>query len=123
MDRPPILPSLFVPDIAKAVAFYQDELGFERTGAYGDDGEDIWAELRHGEACVWMFSQPIEDRPQPAFSGLIYVFVDDADAKRAALGPNTSVRWGPETQDYGYREVGVEDLNGYLLVFAQDLEH
>ncbi len=29
--------------------------------------------------------------------------------------------WGPETQHYGLRELGIKDLNGYYLVFATDV--
>ena len=62
----------------------------------------------------------IDGAPQPVFSGLIYVFVDDVDAMAARIGGKARIEWGPETQDYGLREVGVKDLNGYLLVFARD---
>ena len=58
--------------------------------------------------------------PKPVLSGLIYVFVDDVDSTAAHLDGKVPFDWGPETQDYGLRELGIHDLNGYYLVFAQD---
>ena len=127
MERSALTISLYVPDVAKAVSYYVDELGFRKMGAWaGDDGVPIWAEVAregpNGAARVWFFSGKIESRPGPMLSGLIYVFVDDVDAEAARLSDRVNISWGPETQDYGLRELGVEDLNGYLICFARDVE-
>ncbi len=55
------------------------------------------------------------------FSGLIYVFVDDVDAVAKHLEGQVPFEWGPETQEYGLREFGIRDVNGYYLVFARDV--
>jgi hypothetical protein len=52
---------------------------------------------------------------------LIYVFVDDVDALAKQLEGQAHFEWGPETQPYGLRELGIKDLNGYYLVFAKDV--
>ena len=54
------------------------------------------------------------------FSGLIHVFVDDMDAVAERLRARVRLEWGPETQDYGLRELGLKDVNGYYPVFARD---
>lgn len=122
MKRSGLTPSLYVPDVTAAVAFYQEELGFTQTGMWEEAGTPIWAEVSLGEARVWFFSGAIEDKPGPAFSGMLYVFVEDVDAFAQKLSGKLPVRWGPEDQPYGLRELGIEDLNGYLLVFAKDSE-
>ena len=122
MKRAPVIPSLFTPDLSRAVRFYQETLGFRQTGSYrDDDGTEIWAEVTLGESRLWFFANALDRQPGPALSGLIYVFVDDVDALAARLAGRVAFEWGPETQEYGLRELGLRDLNGYYLVFAQDV--
>jgi uncharacterized glyoxalase superfamily protein PhnB len=119
--RSALTPSLYTPDIAAAVRYYTDKLGFTQTGSYEDeDGIEIWAEVARGEARIWFFSHVFEEMPEPVLSGVIYIMVDDVDAFARTLSDDVKCRWGPLTQDYGLREVGVEDCNGYILVFARD---
>lgn len=124
MNRSPLTVSLYVPDVAKAVEFYVESFGFDKTGKWEEEGVQVWAEVTRkssaGGARIWFFSHQIEDRRGPAFSGLIYLFVDDVDAEAQRLKGRATIRWGPETMPYGLRELGVEDLNGYLVCFAKD---
>ncbi len=120
--RSPVTPSLYAPDLAAAISFYVDVFGFRKSGAYSDDdGVEIWAEVALGEGRIWFFSHALDDAPKAGFSGLIYVFVDDVDEMADRVGHRAVVSWGPETQAYGLRELGVRDLNGYLIVFAADV--
>ena len=126
MKRSALTISLHAPDVARAVAFYVDELGFHQTGDWLDDnGTPIWAEVApdgpKGTARIWFFSHPIETRPGPAMSGIIYLFVENVDAESDRLRGRVPFRWGPENMEYGLRELGIEDLNGYLICFAQDI--
>lgn len=119
--RNPVVPSLFAPDLPQTLRFYIETLGFEQTGKYeGDDGGEIWAEVTLGDARIWLFSQPLKDQPTPSLSGLLYLLVDDVDAVAERLAGNVAFEWGPEDQDYGLRELGIKDVNGYNLVFAKD---
>jgi len=121
MPRAPVTPSLYVPDLAAVLRYYTGTLGFTQTGAYEEDGRTFWAEVALGRARLWFFNTPLDGHPKPAFSGLIYVFVDDVDALAARLTGQVPFEWGPETQPYGLRELGIKDLNGYYLVFATDV--
>ena len=122
MKRSPVTPSLYAPDISKTVEFYINNLAFEQTASYTDDnGVEIWTEIALGESRLWFFSNPLSQQPGPAFSGLIYLFVQDVDVISARLSTKVSVEWGPETQDYGLRELGIRDINGYYIVFAHDV--
>lgn len=120
-SRAPVTPSLFAPDLDAAVRFYVEVLGFEKSGEYlEDDGMPVWAEVSLGGGRIWFFSTALEGRPEPVFSGLVYVFVPDVDALAGRLAGRLPFEWGPESQPYGLRELGVRDLNGYYLVFAAD---
>ncbi len=126
MERSALTISLYAPDVAAAIAYYVEELGFHNTGSWPDEnGKPIWAEVARdgpkGTARIWFFSGNIEDRAGPALSGLVYLFVEDVEAEAARLSDRVVTRWGPEDQEYGLRELGVEDLNGYLICFAQDI--
>lgn len=125
MERSAITPSLYVPDVAAAVRFYTDVLGFSQTGAWAEDGETLWAEVTRtgpkGPARLWFFSGQIEGRPGPALSGVLYLFTASVDAEAARLAGKVNILWGPEDQEYGLRELGIEDLNGYMLCFAEDI--
>lgn len=121
-----IIPSLFAPNLERTVVFYETVLGFERTGAYPKGKAPIWSELtleRFGDPIkLWLFSEAVKDRPQPVFSGTLYCMVDDADAFAQKITDKSCIRWGPEDMDYGLREVGVEDPNGYFLAFASSTD-
>ena len=108
--------------MSDTVRFYVETLGFRQTGSYKEaDDSEIWAEVALGEARIWFFANMLSEQPQPAFSGLIYIFVDDVDAVAARLEGDWPFEWGPETQEYGLRELGIKDINGYYLVFAEDV--
>lgn len=120
-----IIPSLYTPDIRSTLDFYADVLGFEQTGVYPQGESAIWAEATFNNALnparIWFFSQPIEGRPTPAMSGVIYIYVPDVDVLAVALAEKIELLWGPEDMDYGLREIGLQDPNGYLLAFAQEI--
>ncbi|MFT5509464.1 MAG: catechol 2,3-dioxygenase-like lactoylglutathione lyase family enzyme [Hyphomicrobiaceae bacterium] len=126
MERSALTISLYASDVAAAIAFYVDELGFHKTGSWPDeDGNPIWGEVARdgpkGTARIWFYSGNIEDRAGPAMTGLVYLFVDDVKVEADRLSDRVTRRWGPKDQEYGLRELGIEDLNGYLICFAQDL--
>lgn len=122
MQRSPVMPSLFAPNLPETIRFYLETLGFQQTGSYKEeDGAEIWAEVTLGKARIWFFANALDKQPEPAFSGLIYVFVDDVDSLAARLEGKVAFQWGPATQEYGLRELGIEDINGYYLVFARDV--
>ena len=126
MERSALTLSLFTQSVADAVSFYVDQLGFRHTGSWAEDEKPpIWAEVTRdgprGAARIWFFSDPLKGHDVPAFSGLIYLFVDSVDEEANRLGERVDVLWGPENQAYGLRELGLRDLNGYLICFAEDI--
>lgn len=122
MKRSALTPSLMVPSVAEAVAFYVEQLSFEQTAGWEDKGELVWAEVSRGEARIWFYRDAMRPDEAPQFSGFFYLFVDDVDGEAEALKPHVKTIWGPEDMAYGLREFGFEDLNGYRLVLARDIE-
>lgn len=126
MQRSPLTVSLYVPDVAAAVTFYRDILGFEQSGSWEEEGKLLWAEVARegpqGTARIWFFAGAIPGLPEPVLSGLIYLFVADVDSEAEKLRGKLDFRWGPEDMPYGLRELGVEDPHGYLICLAHDID-
>jgi catechol 2,3-dioxygenase-like lactoylglutathione lyase family enzyme len=120
-QRPPLVPSLMVPLVADAVDFYTRHLGFSQTGSWEDKGELVWAEIRRDQASIWFYRDAMRPGEPPTFTGFLYTFVDNVDEEVERIKPHLTSIWGPEDMEYGRREFGFEDLNGYRFVFAKDI--
>ena len=113
-----------VPDIAKAVAYYESTLGFKANYVVGDlfaicvrDGLSIM--LRR-------VAEPAKIAPNEAQGGTwdVFFWIDDAKGLHAELeGRGATVVYGPLVQEeYQMLEFAVRDLNGYVLGFGQALK-
>jgi len=123
-----LVPNLEAISIAETIAFYCDTLGFEVTSVYPDADEPIWCAVKRGEALI-MFSQahkhehePGEehDHPEsPVMTGSLYLYPDDIDTLWEQIKDRVEVAWPIQDRDYGIREFGIQDPNGYILSFGE----
>ncbi|MFZ1988480.1 MAG: VOC family protein [Alphaproteobacteria bacterium] len=106
---------LSTEDVAGSVRFYVDQFGFISTFE-----SESFARVELGAADI-MFAQPNAHVPWqgPRFTGSIYLDVDDVDEMWERLKARVRVVYPIETMEYGLREFGVLDNNGYQLSFAQ----
>jgi uncharacterized glyoxalase superfamily protein PhnB len=106
-------------DVAGTVEFYTKVLGFECRAFEPEWG---WASLECGPATV-MVSSPNEHEGdvEPRFTGSIYFRVANVDRLWSELHGKVEVCYPIETFEYGMREFGVYDNNGYLLQFGEDV--
>jgi catechol 2,3-dioxygenase-like lactoylglutathione lyase family enzyme len=128
-----IVPNLRVSDMARAVAFWRDALGFELTltvdadrnvgqGAEADPGRAVFATLEwNGHQLMLQTARSLAaelpgfapgEAPPP--SGTLYLRGHAPDAALPRL-PEGSVVKGPETSWYGMRELYVRDPDGHLV--------
>lgn len=109
-------PMLRTWDLAGSVAFYCEVLGFECVARNDEWG---WAHVRR-EAAEIMLSGPNEHEGDkaPAFTGSLYITCDDVDAVWGAVSGRAKVCYPIESFEYGMREFGIYDNNGYLLQFG-----
>lgn len=104
--------TLSVPDVARAVAFYVDMLGF-RVGFTSND-PPTFAGLNLGE--VQIFLQQGTPSPEGAS---IYFVVGDANALYEFHRANgVEVAVPPGDRQYELRDYTVRDLYGYALTFG-----
>ncbi len=119
-----LAPYLPVPAIAKAVAYYEQTLGFTPTYVAGD----VFAIMKR-DTCSLMFKKvpdPAKIVPNEAQGGTwdVFFWIDDAKGLHAELAERgATVVYGPLVQeDYQMLEFAVRDLNGYVLGFGQRME-
>lgn len=113
-----IVPSLLVRDMAETLSFYR-KLGFVVSGHDGNEAAAGWAEVHRGNVVIQFYTDPPHGTPtEPICSGTFYVF-GDVDALVEELRGIVEFAWGPETMDYGMKEFGVQDPNGYFIAFTQ----
>ena len=101
-------------DIARAIAFYET-LGFASVM----QGDGFAALARDGFEIMLSAPNAHEGDVAPAFTGSLYLRVDDVEAAWAAYGALGRLCYPIETFDYGMREFAIYDLDGYLIQFGQ----
>lgn len=111
-----LIPLLRVRDLDATIAFYRDILGFRQCWQEGDT-----ASVRHGTVGL-MFSTGDNLGADPNLSGTLYFYPDSVDALWRVIEEHVQVEWPLQTMDYGTREFGIRDVNGYILAFAEVLE-
>ena len=100
-------------DLEETRCFYQSVLGFKvRDGAQG---------TLIAEQCdsVLIFTPHDLWDSNPGFSGTLYFTVVDADGYFASIKDKASITWPIQDMQYGSREFGIKDCNGYHLAFQR----
>jgi uncharacterized glyoxalase superfamily protein PhnB len=107
--------ALSTEDVERSVKFYVEQLGFTCTLQL-----EGFARVRLGAANI-MLGQPNAHLPWegPRFTGSIYLAVDNVDDLWERLKTRARIVYPIETMEYGVREFGLLDDNGYQLSFAQ----
>ena len=114
---------LLTTDLGRALAFYRDKLGLEVTL----EVEDVYAELRAGEAILALYRrdlmQEVVDAPAGGVESVLTFEVDDVDATYAALRAD-GVEFLTEPHDQAawvIRVAHLRDPDGHLLEINQPL--
>ena len=114
-----VVPSLLVSDMRRTIEFYE-RLGFTQTGYYPIESDAEWTELRRDEVALHFYTgAPHSTRQAPSCSGTIYFHPESVEALAAEWKGKVEFVWGPEVTDYGMREFGIRDPNGYYLAFTE----
>ncbi|MGH6951888.1 MAG: VOC family protein [Vitreimonas sp.] len=110
--------SLLAHDLAETERFYAS-LGFVLCGEGVETG---WIEVRLDDLALQFYADPPVGTPKaPIMSGTIYVHtetIETIETLASRWKDRVAFEWGPETMDYGMRELAFCDPNGYLIAFA-----
>lgn len=123
-----IAPYFLVCNVVKAAEYYRDALCFSYPQFWGvppvfcmprRDGLTIMLSQTHDTSIIRPNSKARGDESWDA-----YVWVKDADALYAEFKPRGPIiAYEPMLkEEYGNREFGVRDLDGYLLAFGSEAQ-
>jgi catechol 2,3-dioxygenase-like lactoylglutathione lyase family enzyme len=115
-----ITPFMHVPDLAAAIGFFEEVLGFRTVVRMSD-----YAYLHRETAGMRILQNQGADGAPPGNRRFAYyVDVRDVDAVHAELKPKLDTLpegdvHGPKDQPYGQRELMIVAPDGNLIVFGQ----
>jgi catechol 2,3-dioxygenase-like lactoylglutathione lyase family enzyme len=113
-----IVPVLRVSDMQKSVAFYTGVLGFTVAWRAANDGGGENCMLLAGAANL-LLSTGSHLGGTPQFTGTLYFHMTGVQEFFERVKNQAEVVWPLETMDYGQKEFGVRDCDGYTLAFAE----
>jgi uncharacterized glyoxalase superfamily protein PhnB len=103
---------LYVKDLAAALAYYRDRLGFTVRFTWGEP--PYYACLNLGDADLHLNTYA------PVGKSIVYIFCTGVDALHADLAARgANVTQLPATEAYGMREFSVMDPDGHTLAFGE----
>jgi uncharacterized glyoxalase superfamily protein PhnB len=123
-----VIPVLVYEDMEAAHDYLIATFGFTSGGIHRtDDGTVVHAEVRHGDAAIWLhrvteeheMASPREDAMS---HGGLSVIVPDVDAHYAhSVAAGARIDGAPTDQDYGLREYGVRDPENHRWWFSSPI--
>ena len=123
-----VTPNLMVEDVVSTVAWYEEELGFERTSEMDEDGELVWAQVERDDVRLRFQRRESLEAEVPVLAGspiggslTFYVHVDDDESLAQSIADHERVL-DMRTSEYGLREFAIRDCNGYVLWFGEILD-
>lgn len=114
-----LVPLLFVTDIARSAAFYE-QLGFSISRRWeAEDGTLGWCRLDRDGAALMLQQATEEDEPlENRGRGVGFYFIcDDVDALHAELTSRGMSIAAPTVMFYGMKQIFPQDPDGYVLCF------
>ena len=105
-------------DVAETIEWYQ-RVGFELLGIFPESGEPTWCEVsRDGVTLQFLVGDTPWPEP-PILTGTLYFYPDSVEGLYEEIREHTQPAWGPEVREWGTRELGLRDPNGYYLTFTE----
>lgn len=117
-----LFPMLATENIAETLEFYTRFLGFECQGKYPEENP-CWISLWNGKTEI-AFNLPNEHIAfkSPILTGSIYLHVENIDEVWETLKDKVEIIYEIENFDYGMREFGIRDCNGYILNLGEEIK-
>ena len=118
-----LIPMLETNDLKASIKFYSETLGFTCDGVFPSEENFSWASLSKDDVIIMLTARsPHSNEEKAVMTGSLYMYPDDVDEAWYQLKDKAEVSYEIENFDYGMREFGILDPNGYLLQFGQDIK-
>ena len=121
-----ITPNLLVASVERSLAFYIDTLGFTRGLTVPEQPPFVFATVTSGAVEIFFNDAATAVKEYPGFAGkpigatgTLFIEMEGVDALHDRLKPRVKIVMPIVTQFYGMREFAVEDVDGYVLTFAE----
>jgi uncharacterized glyoxalase superfamily protein PhnB len=121
-----LTPNLLVSSVERSLAFYVDTLGFERGMTVPDQSPFAFGSVTAGPVEIFFNDAAGAVKEYPGFAGkpigctgTLFIEVDGVNALHDRLKLRVKVVMPIETKFYGMREFAIEDLDGYVITFAE----
>jgi uncharacterized glyoxalase superfamily protein PhnB len=105
-------------DVTRTIEWYR-RMGFDIRGVFPESGEPTWCEVARDGVILQFLGGDTPWPGPPAFTGTIYFCPDSVDALYEQIKDHTTPAWGPEVREWGTRELGLQDPDGYFLTFME----
>ena len=115
-----VMPVLRVRDMNASLTFYTQLLGFHAVWQAANDGGGENCLLSWGSVELMLSTGPHLGAP-PAMTGAIYFNGTGVAALYERINAAARIVWPLAEMEYGTREFGIHDPDGYTLAFAEDL--
>jgi predicted enzyme related to lactoylglutathione lyase len=120
-----VQPYFLAPDIVGTAEYYRDTLGFHFDGYWGEPPSFVMVE-RDGVAIMLRAGgergRRLSNRATHSEAWDVYVWVRDLESLHGELkAAGAKILAGPVERAYHCRELEVEDCNGYVICFGQDV--
>ena len=123
-----ITANLMVESVDTTIAFYKDVLGFEVITTVPDAGPFDWAWMKRGDVELMFQSRPSLSGDMPAFADKevggtfgLYINVEGVQSLYDTIKDKVTIIKDMHTTFYGAQEFYIQDCNGYILGFAEDI--
>jgi catechol 2,3-dioxygenase-like lactoylglutathione lyase family enzyme len=114
-----VMPVIRVAEMDRSVKFYSGIFGFAVVWRNRGDGGGENCLLQWGSAELMLSTAPHLGDP-PKFTGTLYFNGDGVAELYDRVKDRASLAWPLSDMEYGTREFGVHDPDGYVLAFAQE---
>ena len=105
-------------DVAGTIDWYR-RVGFEIREVFPDTGEPTWCEVSRDGVILQFLGGETPWGGRPAFTGTLYFHPESVEVLHQEIKDHTPPSWGPEVREWGARELGLQDPNGYFLTFTE----
>ena len=117
-----LLPMLETENLKETIEFYAQHLNFECRELYPNDENPCWASLWNGTSEIAFSSRNAHSEiEKPTLTGSIYLYVEDVENAWRELKDKVEIIYPLEDMNYGMREFGIRDCNGYILNIGQNI--
>lgn len=123
-------PNLMVKDVRKAIDFYTSILGFNLLATVPENGEgELEFAIVQSDGLMFMFQEEKNLKQElPQLSGFdkggaltFYIHVLDIQALYDKVKDKVTIIKDMHDTFYGSRDFALEDCNGFILVFSQQM--